>query len=249
MSNHPNYSDSIRTLMTLLARLPGVGSRSAERMAFYLLKASRQDALALADAIRNVKDHVIHCPICFNLTEKRGDGDPCSICLDPNRDHSLVCVVEQPKDLLQLEATGVYRGTYHVLLGRLAPLENISPDQLTIPQLLSRLKASQSGAGAPTGSPPEPPSAPDLEEPVPPAPANSQFPIPNSSLPVVPIRELILATNPTFEGDGTALYIQQEVAKLGIPITRLARGLPAGAQIEYANKAILADALSARTRV
>jgi len=107
----------------------GVGSRSAERMAFHLLKNSRADALALADAIRAVKDQVRHCSICFNLTET----DPCNICSDPSRDHSIICVVEQPKDLLQLESTGIYKGVYHVLLGRIAPLENIHPGDLTIP--------------------------------------------------------------------------------------------------------------------
>lgn len=201
------YTDSVKRLMELFGKLPGVGSRSAERMAFHILKTSRNDALALADAIRLVKDSVRHCSICYNLTE----NDPCPLCADPNRDHTLVCIVEQPKDLMQLEATGVYRGVYHVLLGRLAPLENIGPDQLTIPHLLDRVRAA---AATPT-----------------------------------PIREVILATNPTMEGDGTALYLQQELTKLGVAITRLARGLPTGAQIEYANKAILADAISGRTKV
>jgi recombination protein RecR len=201
------YTDSVKKLMDLFGKLPGVGSRSAERMAFHILKSTREEALALADAIRNVKDTVRHCSLCYNLTEK----DPCPLCSDASRDHSLVCIVEQPKDLMQLEATGVYRGVYHVLLGRLAPLENIGPDQLTIPHLLDRIRAA---AMTPT-----------------------------------PIREVILATNPTMEGDGTALYLTQELTKLGVAITRLARGLPTGAQIEYANKAILADAISGRTRV
>ena len=135
MQTNPHYTDSLRNLMALLAKLPGVGSRSAERMAFHLLKSSREDALQLADAIRNVKDHIKHCSICFNLTE----SDPCSICTDPNRDHSLICVVEQPKDLLQLESTNIYKGVYHVLLGRIAPLENITPTELTIPQFLDRI--------------------------------------------------------------------------------------------------------------
>jgi recombination protein RecR len=195
--------------MEMLARLPGVGSRSAERMAFHLLKGSREDALALSDAIRAVKDQVRHCSICFNLTE----GDPCSICADASRDHGVICVVEQPKDLLQLESTGIYRGVYHVLLGRIAALENITPADLTIPQLLDRVKPDESG---------------------------------NS-----PVREIILATNPTMEGDGTALFLQQELGYVApqIAVTRLARGLPAGAQIEYSNKAILADAINGRTRV
>lgn len=209
MPPNPHYTDSLRKLMEMLARLPGVGSRSAERMAFHLLKNSREDALALSDAIRAVKDQVRHCSICFNLTE----GDPCSICADPARDHGLICVVEQPKDLLQLESTGIYKGVYHVLLGRIAALENITPADLTIPQLLDRVKPDDTGAAH--------------------------------------VREIILATNPTMEGDGTALFLQQELSYIAplLAVTRLARGLPAGAQIEYSNKAILADAINGRTRV
>lgn len=203
---NPHYTASLQLLMQMLGKLPGVGARSAERMAFHLLKNSREDALALADAIRAVKDQVKHCSICFNLTEH----DPCNICRDGNRDQGLICVVEQPKDLLQLESTGIYKGAYHVLLGRIAPLENIHPTDLTIPQLLERV-AKETPA----------------------------------------IREIILATNPTMEGDGTSLYLQQELARVAphLAITRLARGLPAGAQIEYSNKAILSDALSGRTKV
>ena len=111
-----HYTESLRRLMDLFSRLPGVGSRSAERMAFHVLKQSREEAMALAEAIRAVKDQVKSCSICFNLTER----DPCRICADPERDHAVICVVEQPKDLLQLESTGIYRGVYHVLLGRIA---------------------------------------------------------------------------------------------------------------------------------
>ena len=210
MSNNPGYPQSIRTLMEQLGKLPGVGARSAERMAFDILKKSSAEALALAEAIRAVKENVRSCAICFNLTET----DPCGICADPARDQGLICVVEQPKDLLQLEATGIYRGVYHVLLGRIAPLEGEHPDALTIPALLERIKAAQT-----------------------PSPGQT------------PVREVILATNPTMDGDVTALYLQQQLALLGVAVTRLARGLPAGAQIEYANKAILADALTGRTKV
>ena len=215
---NPHYTDSLRSLMELFAKLPGVGSRSAERMAFHILKAPREEALQLSDAIRNVKDHVKHCSICFNLTET----DPCHICTDPHRDHSIICVVEQPKDLLQLESTGIYKGTYHVLLGRIAPLENITPADLTIPQLLDRIPKSIN------------PQTPDPQTPDP-----------------SPVREIILATNPTMEGDGTSLYLQHELAYVAphLAITRLARGLPAGAQIEYSNKAILADAINGRTKI
>jgi recombination protein RecR len=215
MPPNPHYTESLRKLMEMLSRLPGVGSRSAERMAFHLLKNSREDALALSDAIRAVKDQVRHCSVCFNLTE----ADPCSICADAARDQTVICVVEQPKDLLQLESTGIYKGVYHVLLGRIAALENITPGDLTIPQLLERV-APQPGADGPAAGKPA-------------------------------VREIILATNPTMEGDGTALYLQQELGYVAphVAITRLARGLPAGAQIEYSNKAILADAINGRTKV
>ena len=199
-----NYTQSIQTLMSELARLPGIGSRSAERIAFHLLKQSPQEAMKLADAIRDVKTRIRHCSICYNLTEE----DPCGICTDRSHDQSLVCVVEQPKDVLALESTGLYRGTYHVLLGRIAPLEDMEPGDLTIEPLMNRLA---SGA----------------------------------------IREVIMGTNPTMEGDGTALYIQSLVGGRfpDVQITRLARGLPAGSSIEYANKNILADAISGRQKM
>jgi recombination protein RecR len=199
-----NYTQSIQSLMNELARLPGIGMRSAERITFHLLKQSPEDALRLADAIRDVKTRIKHCSICYNLTEQ----DPCSICADPGRDQALVCVVEQPKDLLALEATGLYRGVYHVLLGRISPLEDMEPGDLTIEPLMQRL---ESGA----------------------------------------VREIIMGTNPTMEGDGTALYVQSLVAARfpNVQLTRLARGLPAGSNIEYANKNILADAISGRQKM
>lgn len=206
-ADNPAYTDSLRTLMTLFGKLPGIGARSAERMAFHILKSNPADALALAQAIRDVKEQVRHCSVCYNLTE----ADPCRICQDLARDHGVICIVEQPKDLLQLEATGVFHGVYHVLLGHLAPLEGIGPEELTIGVLLQRVR---DGQNSPT-----------------------------------PVREVIFATNPTMDGDGTALYLQSILEPLGINITRLARGLPAGAQIEYSNRAILSDALNGRTKV
>src|SRR5580698_8317763 len=130
-----SYTQSIQTLMDELSSLPGIGMRSAERIAFHLLKQSPQDALKLADAIRDVKTRIKHCSICYNLTEQ----DPCSICSDLTRDQAVVCVVEQPKDLLALESTGLYRGVYHVLLGRISPLEDMEPGDLTIEPLIQRL--------------------------------------------------------------------------------------------------------------
>ncbi len=199
-----NYTQSIQNLMNELANLPGIGTRSAERIAFHLLKQNPQDALRLADAIRDVKTRIKHCSICYNLTEQ----DPCSICSDPSRDQGLVCIVEQPKDLLALEMTGLYRGVYHVLLGRISPLEDVQPDDLTIEPLMQRLESGT-------------------------------------------VREIIMGTNPTMEGDGTALYIQGLVASRfpNVQLTRLARGLPAGSSIEYANKNILADAISGRQKM
>jgi recombination protein RecR len=199
-----NYTQSIQNLMNELSRLPGIGMRSAERIAFHLLKQSPADAMKLADAIRDVKTRIRHCSVCYNLTE----ADPCAICTDASRDQGLVCVVEQPKDLLALESAGLFRGVYHVLLGRIAPLDEIHPGDLTIEALADRLASGQ-------------------------------------------VREVIMGTNPNLEGDGTALYIQNLVAERfpQIQLTRLARGLPAGSNIEYANKNILADAISGRQKM
>jgi recombination protein RecR len=198
------YTQSIQNLMQELARLPGIGMRSAERIAFHLLKEKPEEAMKLADAIRDVKTRIRHCSTCFNLTE----ADPCNICADPDRDRGMVCVVEQPKDLLALESAGLYKGIYHVLLGRVAPLDGVEPGDLTIDALLERI----AGGG---------------------------------------IREIIMGTNPTLEGDGTALYIQS-LAGTRFPdlqITRLARGLAAGSSIEYANRNILSDAISGRQKM
>ena len=200
MSSH---TQSIQNLMNELSRLPGIGMRSAERIAFHLLKQKAEDAMRLADAIRDVKTKIKHCSVCYNLTEQ----DPCSICADDARDQGLVCVVEQPKDLLALESTGLYKGVYHVLLGRISPLEGIEPDDLTLEPLMDRVRAGV-------------------------------------------VREIIMGTNPTIEGDGTALHLQAMIASHpNVQLTRLARGLPAGSNIEYANRNILADAISGRQRM
>lgn len=199
-----NYTQSIQNLMSELARLPGIGMRSAERIAFHLLKQNPQEAMKLADAIRDVKTRIRHCSVCYNLTEQ----DPCALCADPAREQETICVVEQPKDLLALESTGLYRGVYHVLLGRISPLEDMEPGDLTIDPLMNRLASGS-------------------------------------------IREVIMGTNPTMEGDGTALFVQNLIAQRfpAVQLTRLARGLPAGSNIEYANKNILADAISGRQKM
>ncbi|MFQ6047952.1 MAG: recombination mediator RecR [Phycisphaerae bacterium] len=195
-------SQTLANLIERLARLPGIGPRTAERLAFHLLKADKAEVLALADAIRDMKTRLRHCSVCYNLTET----DPCRICSDPRRDHSQIVVVEQPKDVAIIEQTGLVRGVYHVLLGCIAPLEGIEPNSLTIPALKRRAAAGQ-------------------------------------------VKEVVLATNPTLEGDGTALYIHSLLASLPIKVTRLARGLPAGSQLEYAPKAVLEDALKGRTEM
>jgi recombination protein RecR len=190
---------AIARLIQELSKLPGIGPKTAERLTHYLLAADRQEALALADAVRAIKETVHPCQQCFNLCE----GTLCSLCTDARRDPALLCVVEQPRDLAALERAGTYRGLYHVLQGRLAPLENIGPEQLTVDSLLRRVQ--QGG-----------------------------------------VQEVIMATNPTLEGDGTALYISTLLANTGVRITRLARGLPSGSVLEFANNQMLADALEGR---
>ncbi|MCK4873972.1 MAG: recombination protein RecR [Phycisphaerales bacterium] len=202
------YPESVQRLMTEFAHLPGIGNRTAERLAFFILKSDTAAALRLADAVRDVKTQVKHCEICLNLTE----SSPCPICSDPRRDAGLVLVVEQPKDVISLEQTGMHRGVYHILMGHLAPLEGVTPGDLAIDELMHRIADPS---------------------------ANAQQ---------QPVHEIILGLNPNMEGDGTALYLAEEAAKRqpDITISRLARGLPSGSQLEYASKAVLADAIMGR---
>ncbi|MGF1632673.1 MAG: recombination mediator RecR [Phycisphaerae bacterium] len=199
-----NYTQTIQQLMNELARLPGIGPRSAERIAFHLLKQPTDEAMKLSDAIREVKERIRNCDTCYNLTEHA----QCDICRNAERDGATVCVVEQPKDLLALESTGLYRGVYHVLLGRISPLEGIDPEDLTIAALGERLAEGR-------------------------------------------IMEVIMGVNPTLEGDGTSLYIQNLITERfpSVAVSRLARGLPTGSSIEYANRNMLADAISGRQRM
>ncbi|GAB4544108.1 MAG: recombination mediator RecR [Phycisphaerales bacterium] len=203
------YPQSVTRLLERLGTLPGIGRRSAERLAFHLLKASKADAMELARAIADVKQQVRHCEVCFNFA----DGERCAVCDDTRRDRSTVLVVEQPKDLIALEQAGMYRGLYHVLLGRLAPLDGVTPGDLTIDRLAQRLRDPSTNPGAAV------------------------------------VGELILGLSPTLEGDGTALYLTEEFQRDDVKITRLARGLPAGREIEQTNKAVLADALEGRREV
>ncbi len=183
-----------------LQKLPGIGPRSAERIVFHLLRESPDYAAALAQAIRDVKEGIRHCKVCYNLTEQ----ELCPVCSNPARDQAEIWVVEQPKDVLTLESSGLIRGVYHVLMGHIAPLDGVEPSDLTIDALVRRVRAGG-------------------------------------------VHEVVLATNPTLEGDGTALHVQSLLADLKVKITRPARGLAVGSQIEYATAAMLDAAVRSRT--
>jgi len=189
----------IGRLLEELAKLPGIGPKSAERIAHFLLAGDRSQATKLADALRAVAERVRACRECFTLT----DREVCEICSDPRRDAALLCVVETPRDVASFERSGSFRGLYHVLGGRLAPLDGIGPDRLTFTPLVERVKRGG-------------------------------------------VREVILATSPTLEGDGTALYAADVLTGTGAAVTRLARGLPSGASLELANAQMLTDALDGR---
>jgi recombination protein RecR len=193
------YTESLNKLIEEFGRLPGIGPKTAERLAFYVLKTDGPEAMKLADAIRDVKTRIKRCQVCWNLSEE----DTCQICSDAQRDQGLICVVEQPKDVISLEKTGSCKWLYHVLGGHIAPLDGVEADDLTIKQLVDRVREGQ-------------------------------------------IREVIMATNPNLEGDGTSLYISSLLRPLGVRITRLARGLPTGSTIEYASGRILTDAILGR---
>ncbi|HYE98979.1 MAG TPA: recombination mediator RecR [Planctomycetota bacterium] len=192
------YAQAIVRLIQEFAKLPGVGEKTAERLAFHLLAQSTSDALLLADAIRALKEQVKSCTTCYNVTER----DPCEICADASRETSAICVVEQMRDLWAIERTGSYRGLYHVLHGRLSPLDGVGPENLTIPGLVDRVRRGG-------------------------------------------VKEVILATNPTTEGDATAYYIQRAL-DAGVVVTRIARGIPAGSTLEYSDRTVVGDALSGR---
>jgi recombination protein RecR len=189
----------IQRLIQEFTRLPGIGPKSAERLTHFLLAGDRRNALELSQALRDMVEQVRPCRQCFNLTE----GELCPICQDPRRDPAVICVVEYPRDLAIFERLGTYKGLYHVLGGRLAPLDNVGPEKLTFDALARRVRAGG-------------------------------------------VQEVILATSPTLEGDGTALFASNMLAGSGVKITRLARGLPSGSSLELANTQMLADALEGR---
>jgi recombination protein RecR len=192
-------SGVIADLLAELTKLPGIGPKSAERIAHFLLSGDRRNAVLLSEALRAVAEKIRPCRECFNHT----DSDLCSICRDPRRDGGLICVVETPRDVGSFERAGSFRGRYHVLGGRLAPLEGMGPDRLTFGKLVERVREGG-------------------------------------------VREVILATSPTLEGDGTALFASNLLGGTGVTITRLARGLPSGSSLELANAQMLADALEGR---
>jgi recombination protein RecR len=191
---------SIEKLINELSKLPGIGPKSASRLTLYLLKKPDLDLTLLSEAVSNLKKDVLFCSVCHNMTET----DPCSVCTDQNRDRSILCVVEEPLDAQALDATGAYKGLYHVLGGVLNPLEGIGPDSLNIASLMQRLGNSE-------------------------------------------LKEVILATNPSLEGETTANHIQKLIQPLGLKVTRLARGLPIGGDLEYADEITITRALQGRS--
>ncbi|MBI3726221.1 recombination protein RecR [bacterium] len=198
------YGEAVARLVAELRRLPGIGQRTAERLAFHLVVSPKPEALGLAEAIKDVKENVRPCSTCKNVTER----DPCELCADESRDRALICVVERPMDVLAVEKLGIFRGLYHVLLGSISLLDGVDAKDLTIDRLVERIRKAKETA--------------------------------------VPVREVILATNPNFDGDATALHLRASLDKLGVRVTRIARGLPSGSSLEVASKAILAEAIEGR---
>ncbi len=198
-----HYPEPVARLIEALQRLPGIGPKTAQRLTFFLLKRPVEEVRELSEALIAVKDRIVYCQTCFNVT----DEDPCRICRDPARDTRVICVVEEPNDLLAMERTGEFRGAYHVLLGALSPLDGIGPEDLKVRELLARL---DTGAGT---------------------------------------AEVILATNPNVEGEATALYLAKLLRPLGVKVTRIARGLPVGGDLEYADQVTLSKALEGRREI
>lgn len=192
-------AEPIQRLIEAFERLPGIGPKSASRLAFYMLRAPDEQVQDLADAIASLKENIVYCSRCQNLSET----DPCAICSDPGRDQHLVCVVEDPLDVVAIERTGVYKGLYHVLHGVINPVEGIGPEDLRVQSLLERLERE-------------------------------------------PIEEVLIATNPNMEGEATAMYLARLLHPRGVRITRLARGLPVGGDLEYADEVTLSRALEGR---
>jgi recombination protein RecR len=193
------YPEPLATLIEALQRLPGIGPKTAQRLAFFLLKRPTDEVTALAESLTQLKARIVNCRVCFNVTE----DDPCRICRDPVRNTRSLCVVEEPNDLLAIERTGEFRGRYHVLLGALSPLDGIGPEDIKVRELLSRLEQE-------------------------------------------PVDEIILATNPSVEGEATAIFLGKLLKPFATRITRIARGLPVGGDLEYADEVTLSKAFEGR---
>jgi recombination protein RecR len=196
--------EPVTRLIEAFAQLPGIGTKTASRLTFYLLRRPAEQAETLADALHNLKQKIVFCDTCYNITEQ----SPCPICQDEGRDRSTICVVEEPLDVLAIDRTGEYRGLYHVLHGAISPVDGIGPDELRINELIVRLREANQRAA--------------------------------------PIREVLLATNPNLEGEATAMYLARLLQPMGIRVTRLARGLPVGGDLEYADVVTLGRALEGR---
>ena len=210
------YTQSMEKLIEALGKFPGVGPKTAERLAFYIFKAPLEDTNMLVKAIAEVKEKIQYCSVCNNITETNS----CEICRNLSRDVSIICVVETPQDILAMEKVRNYKGVYHVLLGALSPLDGIGPGDLKIKELLVRLQAGNPAAGQ-TGA----------------------VSVSNK------VKEVILATNPDVEGEATAIYLSQLIKPLGIKVTRLAQGLPLGADLEYADEVTLSMAIEGRREI
>ena len=198
----PNFAEPMTRLIEELKKLPGVGSKSAQRLAFHILRSSEEDAEALAAAVRDVKARLRLCSVCNNIT----DVDPCVYCSSPTRNQRLVCVVEEPTNIASIEKTRHFNGSYHVLHGSLSPLHGVGPEQLRLSNLFRRIEADQ-------------------------------------------VDEVILATNPTVEGEATAVYISQQIRRPGVKVTRIATGIPVGSDIEYADEVTMLKAMEGRREV
>jgi recombination protein RecR len=216
------FAPPVQKLVTELSKLPGIGNRTAQRLAFHILRASGEDANALAQAIIEVKERIGLCEVCFNLA----DEPRCRICRDARRDAGMICVVEEPSDVIPMERTHEYHGLYHVLGGALSPIDGVDPEDLKIAELFARVAPAAGAGGAPDGAVP-----------------------PGDGAPAV--REVVLATNPTTTGEATALYIAEGLRERAphLTVTRLASGLPVGADLEYADEVTLGKALAGRRAV
>jgi recombination protein RecR len=210
------FASPIARLVQQLGKLPGIGEKTAARLAFHILRASPEDAAALAAAIAEVKQKIRFCSICCDLTE----ADPCAVCRDARRDPSMVCVVAQPQDVVAIERTGGYRGRYHVLHGVLSPLDGIGPDDLRVTELVARCAGSRAGSAGDQAI--------------------------DGSAGEEGIREAILATSPSVEGEATAVYLAKLLRPLGVRATRIATGVPIGGELEYADQVTLARAIDGR---